>query len=285
MKGSTKTALIAGGSVLGAGAIGTGLYFALRPKQTTPPTQTPPPTPPSPVWQLATTQVVAVPQAYSARIVQDVYSASLVLLPDQLQQFSFWVYLTNISTTNQKAYFGAQLLQHGTGQVVLNFAQQQSPQVILPGTTTSKQLVTQYSAAALGSMTLPTGAMDLAVSALDDKGSAYQQFSLPNAVQIENATNIGSVQAGTCPNKVVAGPYWAVYGGAAPLLGPNPVQLAQQQAMAVMRSLQGQYPGCPLSVLQIRAANTGTYGYVVAAGNPPASALQFNYSPPRYMPA
>ena len=284
MKSSTKTALIAGGSALGAGAIGTGLYFALRPKQT-PPTQTPP-TPPPPTWNLATTQVVAVPQAYSARIVQDVYPSSLVMLPDQLQQFSFWIYLTNISTSTALGYFGAQLIQHGTGNVVLNFQQATSPHPYSPGEQTMAQLVTQYSQAALASMTLQTGAMDLAVFSMDASGNHLQTFSLTNALQIVNAANINSVQTGgaSCPNKVVAGPYWAVYGGALPILGPNPVQLAQQQAMQVARTLQPQYPNCPLSVVQIRSTNTGTYGYVVAAGTPSASALQFNYAPPRYMP-
>ena len=67
-------------------------------------------------------------------------------------------------------------------------------QEVLPGITQACQLGTQYSTTALSSMTLQTGAMDLVISALDATGKTYQQFSLPNAIQIANATNIQSVQ-------------------------------------------------------------------------------------------
>lgn len=89
MKSSTKTALIAGGSALGVlGVTGGAWWLAKNPKQKTtgsaPPSQAQPPTPPSPIWQVATTQVVVVPQACTGKIVQDVYSSSLVMLPQRL---------------------------------------------------------------------------------------------------------------------------------------------------------------------------------------------------------
>jgi len=189
MRDTTKTALIAGGSVLGAGAITTGLYLALRPKPTTPPAQTPPPMP-SPVWQIAQVQVVGIPAAYTQFILQSIYSSSLVVLPVRLQDIHFGVYPTNISTTIQNAIFTAQILQHGTGQVILNLRQQEAPQSVLPGGTGSVHLYSQYSAAALAALSLPTGAADLAISATDGTGRTLQTFTFPNALQFENATNI-----------------------------------------------------------------------------------------------
>ena len=283
MKHSTKTALIAGGSIVGAAGVGGLAWWLTRPKAT-PPTQTPsPPTPLSPVWTLATTQILATPAQYQGQIVQDVFPASLVAIPDKVQALSFWLYLTNISTQNQRVLFGGQIVQHGSGQVIFTLQQAGAPKTLLPNITGSVQLVTPYSGVALASMNLPDGVADLVFNALSADGSITQTFSITNAVQVVHA-NAGSVQAGGCPNKVVAGPFWPAYGGAMSVFGPSPQQMALRDAQAAMASLQRQYPSCSLQVLTVRATNTGTSGYVVAAGNPPASALRFTHSPPRVSP-
>lgn len=275
--------MIGGGSVAGAGLLGFGAWwlFGRKPQTVTPTPLPPAQTPPTPVWQVEQVQVVGIPAQYTGTVIQSVYSSSLVLLPMQLQDLHFAVYPTNIATMTKNAIFQAQILQHGTGQVILNLRQKEAPQSVLPGGTGSVHLYSQYSATALAALSLPTGAADLVISATDGTGRVLQTFTYPNALQFENATNIQGVGAGggtgggACPAKILAGPFWGVYGGAVRVGAPSPAQQALQQAQAAMAQLLQQGSACPLQVLRVTSTALRLPGYVVAQGNPTPAILQF----------